>query len=136
LHILLNLLVNAKNGPTANFCLFSISMAVGNKLEKNKLYHKIAMNSSTSIKHNPKEKGNGCPQIFRSLLLIIALALLGGGVWGQTTTYNSGSGNYTVPPGVSEIIVQVWGADTGMGKLIATTTEKLRNDAKKLLVKY
>lgn len=51
----------------------------------------------------------------RSLLLIIALALVGGGAWGQTTTYNSGSGNYTVPAGVSEIIVQVWGAGGGGG---------------------
>ncbi|NHB69204.1 beta strand repeat-containing protein [Perlabentimonas gracilis] len=71
------------------------------------------MNSSTSIKHNPK--GNGCPKSFRTLLLFLALALVGGGAWGQTTTYNSGSGNYTVPAGVSEIIVQVWGAGGGGG---------------------
>lgn len=40
------------------------------------------MNSSTSIKHNPK--GNGCPQSFRTLLLFLALALAGGEAWGQT----------------------------------------------------
>lgn len=53
------------------------------------------MNSSTSIKHNPK--GNGCPQSFRTLLLFLALALVWGGAWGQSNgdyrTRNSGNWN-------------------------------------------
>lgn len=103
------------------------------------------MNNSTSIKHNPK--GNGCPLAFKSLLLFIALALVGGGAWGQTS---AGSVNMSNAPvsietgtyityydnggpsasyGASRNFTQTITADNGQPLVITFNTFALQNNS-------
>ncbi len=49
------------------------------------------------------------------VLLVVVGMVWGVGAWGQLQTYNSGSGSWTVPDGVTKIRVQCWGGGGGGG---------------------